>query len=107
MRAWNDLFGSPMSRYVGFWFRLRSIRTEGKGAVLKDSADRLVVHGSAVTFAGRGVLILGRSGSGKSALALALRAAGGALVADDRVEIVRRGRALVMRPPPAIAVHGT
>lgn len=68
-----------------------------------DSAESLVVHASAVAFAGRAVLILGGSGSGKSALALALIGRGGALVADDRVMLERRGRAVVARAPATIA----
>lgn len=46
-----------------------------------------IVHGSCVAFGGAGVLILGPSGSGKSALALALIGLGAALVADDRVSL--------------------
>lgn len=61
------------------------------------------LHGSAVAFAGRGVLILGTSGSGKSALALRLVRQGAALVADDRVDLERRGAALVASAPPALA----
>jgi len=68
---------------------------------MKDAAGPLVVHGTAVAFGGRGLLILGASGTGKSTLALALVRAGAALVADDRVELVRRGKALVARPPAA------
>lgn len=50
-----------------------------------------------------GVLILGRSGAGKSRLALELMARGAKLVADDRVELfVRRGR-LAARAPVVIA----
>jgi HPr kinase/phosphorylase len=61
------------------------------------------LHGSAVAFAGRGVLILGASGTGKSALALRLVRLGAALVADDRVDLERRGEALVARAPAALA----
>jgi HPr kinase/phosphorylase len=61
------------------------------------------LHGSAVAFSGRGVLILGGSGSGKSALALALLGRGAALVADDRVELARRGGALIASAPAALA----
>jgi HPr kinase/phosphorylase len=63
----------------------------------------MIVHGSAVAVDGRAVLILGASGSGKSALALALIGRGAALVADDRVVLEARGGALVARPPEAIA----
>jgi HPr kinase/phosphorylase len=50
-----------------------------------------------------GVLILGKSGAGKSDLALRLVAMGAKLVADDRTDLfVRRGR-LYGRAPKAIA----
>lgn len=47
-------------------------------------------HATTVAVAGRGVMIEGPSGSGKSALALDLMAHGAQLVADDRTR-VRRG----------------
>jgi len=50
-----------------------------------------------------GVLILGASGAGKSALALALVAGGAKLVADDRVELFVRGGRIVARAPANIA----
>jgi HPr kinase/phosphorylase len=65
--------------------------------------DELIVHGSAVAWAGRGLLILGASGAGKSGLALQLIARGAALVADDRVVLRRRGGALVAGAPAALA----
>jgi HPr kinase/phosphorylase len=43
----------------------------------------LSIHASCIAFGERGLLIRGRSGAGKSALALALMARGAALVADD------------------------
>ena len=49
------------------------------------------VHGSAVAIAGRGVLILGASGRGKSDLALRLIDRGAVLIADDQVELAARG----------------
>jgi len=46
-----------------------------------------------------GVLLIGRSGSGKSDLALRLIAAGAELVADDRTDLfVRRGRLFATAP---------
>lgn len=45
------------------------------------------VHGSAVAIDGRGVLILGASGRGKSDLALRLIDRGAVLIADDQVEL--------------------
>jgi HPr kinase/phosphorylase len=82
-------------------FRLLSRRAKGKEGMVKEAASSVIVHASAVAFGARGLLILGASGRGKSALALALTGAGAGLVADDRVEIVSRGGALVGRAPAA------
>jgi len=67
------------------------------------------IHATAVVYNGRGVLIRGPSGSGKSALALALitRArdigAFGALVGDDRVWAQATGGRLVTSGSPLLA----
>lgn len=66
-------------------------------------SDTLTLHASCVALEGRGVLISGPSGSGKSALALELMARGALLVADDRTEIRRQGDLLHARAPAAIA----
>lgn len=68
-----------------------------------NSHPSTIVHGSAVAFGGRGLLILGTSGSGKSGLALALMGRGGQLIADDRVVLARRGDALVASAPATLA----
>lgn len=47
----------------------------------------MIVHGTCVALEGRGLLIVGASGSGKSGLGLQLMAFGARLVADDRVEL--------------------
>ena len=61
------------------------------------------IHASCVAINGKGVLILGESGSGKSDLALRLIDDGARLVADDRTELtVERGR-LCARAPKSIA----
>ncbi|MEO1640763.1 MAG: HPr kinase/phosphatase C-terminal domain-containing protein [Pseudomonadota bacterium] len=49
------------------------------------SEEETRLHASCVAWDGRGVLILGQSGRGKSALSLALMAFGCDLVADDQV----------------------
>ena len=60
------------------------------------------MHASCVAVSGRGVLILGPSGSGKSALALQLMALGAELVADDQTELsVEDG--LIARCPAALS----
>ena len=61
------------------------------------------IHASCVAIKGKGILILGESGSGKSDLALRLMEGGARLVADDRTELtVERGR-LCARAPKSIA----
>lgn len=62
-----------------------------------------VVHGSTVAVAGRGLLIIGRSGAGKSSLALELMARGAALVSDDRTELWRSEGQVWARAPRTIA----
>lgn len=51
----------------------------------------------------KALLIIGASGSGKSTLALELIALGAALIADDRVDLVRKGGVLSASPPETIA----
>ncbi len=69
-----------------------------------ERAAAAVVHGSCVAWSGRGLLILGPSGSGKSGLALQLMAHGAGLVADDRTRLTRPDDGPpVAAPMPAIA----
>ena len=56
------------------------------------------LHASCICWQGRGVLLAGPSGSGKSDLALRLIDAGAVLVADDLVALSRRGSRLEARP---------
>lgn len=55
---------------------------------------------SCVSLRGRGILILGPSGSGKSSLALALMDRGAELVGDDGVTLAQVGELVVATPPP-------
>ena len=57
-------------------------------------AGGTAIHASLVTWCRRGVLVLGQSGTGKTALCLELMRAGGYLVADDLVQLERCGAAL-------------
>lgn len=66
-------------------------------------AQQVFVHATAVAIDRIGALLLGPSGSGKSDLALRLLEAGGRLVADDQVVLVRSGERLLASAPPALA----
>jgi len=66
--------------------------------------DRIVVDGVGVVLGEIGLLLRGPSGSGRSDLALRLIDAGARLIADEQVEIARRGSwvtlgALASLPP--------
>lgn len=70
---------------------------------MSPSARTNPLHASSVLIDGRAVLIAGRSGSGKSDLALRLIDRGALLVADDYTRLdVRDGR-LIASPPSTIA----
>ena len=62
----------------------------------------VTVHATCVAFEGRGVLIRGPSGSGKSDLGLRAIDAGARLVADDRVTLASRGDTIVASAPASI-----
>lgn len=61
------------------------------------------LHASCVAVEGRGLLILGPSGSGKSSLALRLLAFGAGLVADDRTDITLSDGDLIASAPPRLS----
>lgn len=61
------------------------------------------VHATSVAIDGRGVLILGASGAGKSDLALRLIDRGAILVSDDYTIATVRDGALRLNPPANIA----
>ena len=60
------------------------------------------LHGTCVAYGQAGLLIIGTSGSGKSALALSLMGMNATLVADDRVSVTNVEGLLTARCPPAI-----
>jgi serine kinase of HPr protein (carbohydrate metabolism regulator) len=65
--------------------------------------DDEIVHASCVAIGGRGVLLAGRSGAGKSDLALRLIDRGAALVSDDYTQLRRVGDRVLARAPESIA----
>ena len=60
------------------------------------------VHGTTVAIDGKGVLLRGPSGSGKSDLALRLIDGGADLVADDLTILTRQGEGLMASSPQSI-----
>lgn len=60
----------------------------------KDFAPSTSLHGCMIDYRGIGVLIVGKSGSGKSETALGLLEKGAALVADDLVRVKQQGKEL-------------
>lgn len=57
-----------------------------------------LIHGTCVEIEGKGVLLVGSSGSGKSATALALIALGAKLISDDQVGLHVDNGSLIARP---------
>jgi serine kinase of HPr protein (carbohydrate metabolism regulator) len=72
--------------------------------------DVVHLHASCVAIGSSGVLLMGESGTGKSDMALRLIDRGAILVADDRVEITRKGKSVVVNAPKSIEglleIHG-
>ena len=62
-----------------------------------------VIQATCVAVRGRGLLIQGPPGSGKSSLALALLDRGAELVGDDGLTVAAKGSVLMASPPPNIA----
>ena len=62
----------------------------------------LIMHASCVDVNGSGVLIVGRSGSGKSSLAINLLALGSKLVADDQCELIRKNNGFSISKPDSL-----
>lgn len=60
------------------------------------------LHATSVVFCGRGLLLRGASGSGKSDLALRIMDAGGSLVSDDYTQLVVKDNQLIASPPETI-----
>lgn len=61
------------------------------------------IHATTVAIDGRGVLLRGASGSGKSDLALRLMENGAELVSDDRTVVSNRDGILIASAPPELA----
>lgn len=68
-------------------------------------APQIVLHGSFVDVYGIGVLLIGRSGIGKSEIALDLVERGHRLVADDVVNVTRKGEGILMGSGTDLVKH--
>ncbi len=68
-------------------------------------APNTVIHGSLVDVYGIGLLFVGRSGIGKSEIALDLVERGHRIVADDAVSVSRQGEDLLIGKSSKIAQH--
>ena len=75
------------------FLNLTTIRLE------RDFAESTSVHGCMVDFRGVGLLVMGKSGAGKSETAIGLLERGGALVADDLVRLRNIGGELIANAP--------
>ena len=69
---------------------------------MKHILETKTIHASGVCYEKKGVLILGKSGSGKSSLALSLVANGDQLVCDDRAQLRMKNKILIMTKPPSL-----
>lgn len=68
-------------------------------------AERISLHGSFVDVYGAGVLFIGKSGIGKSEVALDLVERGHRLVADDHIILTKKGENILMGSGTDVAKH--
>lgn len=68
-----------------------------------DDSEQMNMHATAVAITGAGLMICGKSGSGKSDLALRLIDRGATLISDDYVDISRANEELFLSPPANLA----
>ena len=69
---------------------------------MSGSHPSTILHASAVALNGRAALIIGPSGSGKSAFALRLITLGAVLVSDDRTVVAQQAGQAVASAPDAL-----
>ena len=92
--SFSELYGIPLFASVYDEFLLESRLSR----LLREKIENSIsVHGSFVSVSGRGVIFVGDSGAGKTECALELVKRGHQWIADDAVEIERRGDLLYGR----------
>ncbi|MGH2940410.1 MAG: hypothetical protein ACRDPE_20070 [Solirubrobacterales bacterium] len=92
--------GRPGVGGVTAWQRLLIAQVLPFAAVLRGLE---VLHAGAVALDGGAVAIVGRSGAGKTSLAVALSRGRGAFLADDVLALERRDGVLLAHPGPPVA----
>lgn len=91
------LFGTPISTTKLIYF---------VSDFLDDQfAERISIHGSLVDVYGVGILFIGKSGIGKSEVALDLVERGHRLVADDLIILTKKGEGILMGSGTSLAKH--
>ncbi|GHC67207.1 HPr(Ser) kinase/phosphatase [Roseibacillus persicicus] len=85
------LFGSPMVTMKFLNLATRCLES--------DFASTTTMHGVMVDYRGIGILLMGKSGAGKSETAIGMLEKGAALVADDMVHIQSLGGELIASSP--------
>src|SRR5690554_540391 len=91
------LFGTPISTTKLIFF---------VSDFLDDQfAERISIHGSFVDVYGVGILFIGKSGIGKSEVALDLVERGHRLVADDLIILTKKGEGILMGSGTNLAKH--
>ena len=94
------LWGAPGSGGMAAWQRMLVAQALPFAAVLRGLE---VLHASAVEVDGGAVAFVGRSGAGKTSLALALCRRGAAFLSDDVLALERVGEELVGHPGTPVA----
>ncbi|MBI4368265.1 MAG: HPr(Ser) kinase/phosphatase [Candidatus Omnitrophica bacterium] len=97
IRSGIPVFRSP--------FRTARVASQVTVYVERAGAPETSLHATLVDVYGVGILLLGKSGVGKSECALELVERGHRLVADDMVEIRAEGRLLMGRANPVLGHH--
>jgi HPr kinase/phosphorylase len=94
MQSFSESYHIPMFASLYDEFLLES-RLKG---VLREKIENIIsLHGALVNVFGHGIVITGESGSGKTECACKLTERGHAWIADDSVEVERRGALLYGR----------
>lgn len=83
--AWIDRDAAQHKAYLRYHF------LEGIALSLLAGCHVTALHAACVEFAGKGVLLCGNSGAGKSSLAFACARAGWKFISDDASYLVRKG----------------